>query len=529
MSLAFIRCVGKLDGMGNEWDCVIVGGGAAGLSAALVLGRARRRTLVIDAGAPSNAAAHGIGGLLGSDGRPPAELYARGRAELAAYPTVEVRSGEVVAGHPGFTLELADGTTERARTVLLATGMAYETPDVPGLAPLWGRSVFHCPFCHGWEVRDAPVAVLATGDRAVHSALMIRGWTDDVVVLPGAPDGLDDDQRGRLSAAGVAVDERPVARFVARDGELSAVEFEDKDQLPRRGALVATTLRQRSALAAHLGAAVSATPLAPDALLVDDVQRTSVPGLFAAGDVAARMPQVAAAVASGSLAGASVVQHLLGAEVGLPVPPWPVPTVEEHWERHYGQRERVWSGRVNAQLASIAEALPAGRALDLGCGEGGDAVWLAEHGWDVTAVDVSETALGRAHEEASRRGVADRIAVQRCDLSDGFPTGTYDLVSAQFLHSPVRLERPRILRDAADAVAPGGHLVIVDHAAMPPWATKAQHDHQFDTADEVLAQLDLPAAQWDRVRVETVDREATGPDGRTVTIGDSVLVLRRRD
>ncbi len=515
--------------MGSEWDCVIVGGGAAGLSAALVLGRARRRTLLIDAGVPSNSAAHGIGGLLGFDGRPPAELYARGRAELAAYPTVEVRSGEVVAGRPGFSLELADGTTERARTVLLATGMVYETPDVPGLAPLWGRSVFHCPFCHGWEVRDAPVAVLATGDRAVHSALMIRGWTDDVVVLAGSPDGLDDDQRARLSAAGVAVDERAVARFVSSDGELSAVEFDDGELLPRRGALVATTLRQRSELAAHLGAETSPTPLAPDALRVDEFQRTSVPRLFAAGDVAVRMPQVAAAVASGSLAGASVVAHLLGAEVGLPVPAWPVPTVREFWERHYGERERVWSGRVNAQLASVAEALPAGRALDLGCGEGGDAVWLAEHGWSVTAVDVSETALGRTLEEASRRGVADRIAVERCDLSDGFPSGTFDLVSAQFLHSPVHLERPRILRDAAAAVAPGGHLVIVDHAAVPPWATKVPHDHRFDTVDEVLAQLDLPADRWDQLHAATVDRDAAGPDGRVYPIADGVIVLRRRD
>ena len=514
--------------MEAQWDCIVVGGGAAGLSAALVLGRARRRTLVVDAGAPSNGAAHGIGGLLGSDGRPPAELYARGRAELGAYPSVEVRSGEVVRGRAGFVLELADGTTERARTVLLATGMDYETPDVPGLAPLWGRSVFHCPFCHGWEVRDAPVAVLATGDRAVHSALMMRGWTDDVVVLAGESD-LDGHQRGRLAAAGVTVDHRSVAGVVAQDGELAAIAFADGTRLPRRGLLVATTLHQRSPLAEQLGAAVEPNRLAADALRVDEFQRTSVPGLFAAGDVAAQMPQVAAAVAAGSLAGASVVQSLLGEDVGLPVPPWPVPPADEFWERHYGQRDRVWSGRVNAQLATIAADLPAGRVLDLGCGEGGDAVWLAEQGWQVTAVDISATALERATEEATTRGVADRIDFARHDLSDDFPSGNYDLVSAQFLHSTVRLERPRILSDAARAVAPGGHLVVVDHGSVPPGSTKVPHDHPFPGTDEVLAGLDLPAAEWDRVRVEAVDREVTGHDGEAVTIADNVMVLRRRE
>ena len=201
------------------WDCIIVGGGAAGLSAALVLGRARRRTLLVDAGDQSNLAAHGIGGLLGHDGRSPAELYAIGRDELAAYPSVQLRTGEVVAGErvaDVFELELGDGRRERARRVLLATGMDYRPPSLPGLAELWGRSVFHCPFCHGWEVRDQPLAVLARGDKAVHAALLLRGWSDDVVLLTDGPAGLDDDDRLRLAAAGIPIDERPVAELVSR-------------------------------------------------------------------------------------------------------------------------------------------------------------------------------------------------------------------------------------------------------------------------------------------------------------------------
>jgi thioredoxin reductase/SAM-dependent methyltransferase len=528
--LAVFGCAGKLEDMTDQWDCIVVGGGAAGLSAALVLGRARRRTLVVDAGAPSNLAAHGIGGLLGHDGQPPAQLYATGRAELSAYPNVEVRAGEVVRGERGFALELADGTVERARTVLLATGMEYRPPNISGLEELWGGSVFHCPFCHGWEMRDAPLAVVAKGDRAVHSALMLRGWTDDIVVLTDGDDGLDEAQLKQLDAAGITVDTRPVGRFVARDGELSAVEFADGDQLARRGAMVATTLHQRSTLAAQLGAMTAPSPLAVDGLVVDGFQRTSVPGLFAAGDISAQIPQVAAAVAQGSLAGASIMQSLLGDDVGLPVPPWPVHglTATEYWERHYGQRERIWSGRVNALLAQVVADLPVGSVLDLGCGEGGDAVWFAEQGWQVTAVDISETALARAAAAAESRGVRDRVTFERHDLSDSFPDGTFDLVSAQFLHSTVRLERTQILGNAARAVAPGGHLVIVDHAGMPSWATNVPHDHPFPSADEVLADLNLPAAEWDRVRIETVERQVTGPDGQEATLGDNLMVLRRR-
>ncbi len=201
---------------------------------------------------------------------------------------------------------------------------------------------------------------------------------------------------------------------------------------------------------------------------------------------------------------------------------------KQYWEAHYDERERIWSGRVNVQLAEVLADVAPGRALDLGCGEGGDAVWLAEKGWQVTAVDISETALGRAAAEAEARGIRDRIVFERHDLSDTFPDGTFDVISAQFLHSTVRLERPAILRNAARAVASGGLLVIVDHAAPPPFSKKVPHDHPFPSPEEVLAELDLPAAQWERARVEVVDRPGTGPDGTAFTWRDNVMVLRRR-
>ncbi|BBY80762.1 NAD(P)/FAD-dependent oxidoreductase [Mycolicibacterium pulveris] len=310
--------------MDEVWECVVVGGGAAGLSAALVLGRARRRTLLVDAGQPSNSVATAIGGLLGHDRRPPAELYEIGRRELAEYPSVRHREGEVVSGTPDgdrFLLELDDGEQIAAKRVVLATGMQYCPPDLPGLATLWGKSVFQCPFCHGWEMRDKRLATLAAGEEAVHSALMLRGWSDDVVVLTDGAAELDDDARRRLSAAGVAVDDRRVVELIGNDGRLSAVAFADGDRLPRDGLLVEAPLRQRSPLAEQLGAACAESGLAPDSVAVDDLHRTSTAAVFAAGDLCAEQPYVAGAIAAGSQTAMIVVQSLLADEFQLPYPP----------------------------------------------------------------------------------------------------------------------------------------------------------------------------------------------------------------
>ena len=189
----------------------------------------------------------------------------------------------------------------------------------------------------------------------------------------------------------------------------------------------------------------------------------------------------------------------------------------------------MWSGRVNVQFADVVADLPPGRALDLGCGEGADAVWLAERGWNVVAVDVSETALGRAGEAATSRGVSDRIEFIQLDLSDSFPDGTFDLVSSQFLHSTVRLDRPRILANAARAVRPGGLLVIVDHGSAPPWVSKLDHHHEFPSAEEVVDELNLSADEFERVRIEAVERQAVGPEGQQRPWMDNVIVLRRRE
>ncbi|BBZ36319.1 NAD(P)/FAD-dependent oxidoreductase [Mycolicibacterium confluentis] len=310
--------------MRQEWECVVVGGGAAGLSAALVLGRARRQTLVVDAGAQSNSASAVMGGLLGFDRRPPADLYTQGRRELAVYPSVEYREGEVTGGtlsDDGVELDLEDGQRIRARRVLLTTGMQYCPPDLPGLAQFWGKSVFQCPFCHGWEMRDQRLAVMAVGEEAVHAALMLRGWSDDVVVLSDGPSSLDAEQARLLEAAGVAVDERRVTELIGADRDLTHVAFADGTRLRRDGLLVEAPLRQRSGLAEKLGVRCTSSALAPDAVNVDQLFRTDTPVVFAAGDVCAEQPHLAGAIATGSNAAMIVVQSLLADDFGLPYPP----------------------------------------------------------------------------------------------------------------------------------------------------------------------------------------------------------------
>jgi thioredoxin reductase len=311
-------------GMDDEWECVVVGGGAAGLSAALVLGRARRRTIVIDAGEPSNWEARAIGGLLGHDQRPPAELYERGRRELSAYPSVEYRNGNVVSGAPvddSFLLTLHGGEKLTARRVLLATGMRYCPPELPGLEGLWGRSVFQCPFCHGWEMRDKRLATLGAGDEAIHAALLLRGWSNDIVVLTDGAPALDADERRRLEAANVTIDERRVVELIGHNGQLTAIAFADGSRLDRDGLLVEAPLRQHSDLAEQLGAVCTPASLGPDLVDVDSLHRTNMPAVFAAGDVCAEQPYVAGAIAAGSQAAMIVVQSLLADQFELPYPP----------------------------------------------------------------------------------------------------------------------------------------------------------------------------------------------------------------
>lgn len=205
------------------------------------------------------------------------------------------------------------------------------------------------------------------------------------------------------------------------------------------------------------------------------------------------------------------------------------PTARQFWEQRYGERHRIWSGRANAALVASVETLKPGRALDLGCGEGADSVWLATQGWQVTGVDISATALARAREHAHDADLPDaQLELQQADLASWRPATTYDLVSACFLHSPVEFPRDAVLRTAATAVAPGGHLLIVGHAAPPPWSNHARHNTgEFPTPERQLDELALVPDQWDTVIARTQSREATGPDGQQAELEDTILLIRR--
>ncbi|WP_405607154.1 class I SAM-dependent methyltransferase [Streptomyces sp. NBC_01508] len=206
------------------------------------------------------------------------------------------------------------------------------------------------------------------------------------------------------------------------------------------------------------------------------------------------------------------------------------PANEEFWDSRYGESDRIWSGDPNTVLVREVADLTPGSALDLGCGEGADAIWLAGQGWRVTASDISGVALAKArrHAAAADAGVADRIDWQRHDLGISFPAGTFDLVSAQFLHSPDNMPREQILRAAAAAVAPGGVLLIVGHAGLPSWEPGPETDVSLPTPAEVLDSLELPDGEWEVLLSDEHERIQTRPDGQPGTRTDNALKIRRR-
>ncbi|WP_436791413.1 SAM-dependent methyltransferase [Yinghuangia sp. YIM S10712] len=199
----------------------------------------------------------------------------------------------------------------------------------------------------------------------------------------------------------------------------------------------------------------------------------------------------------------------------------------EFWEKLYGGQERLWSGAPNPLLVETADALTPGRALDLGCGEGGDAVWLARRGWQVTAVDIAAPALERTASHAAEAGVADRVATEQHDLAVTFPAGVFDLVSAQYFQSPFGLPRAEVLRKAARGLAPGGLLLVVEHGPVDTGEPHAHAGAHFAGPEEIHGELALDPAEWSAVRLDQPRRQATRPNGETWTLTDTVVVVRR--
>ena len=281
----------------NTYDVVVVGGGAAGLSAALVLGRARRRVAVVDSGRPRNAPAAHMQGFLSRDGMPPADFLAAGRLELAGYG-VELIADQVAAIEAGFAVRLAGGRVLTARRVLVSTGVRDELPDVPGVRERWGRDLLHCPYCHGWEVRDQPLGVLGTVPGSVQHAQLVRQWSDDVVFFAHTYE-LTATEQAELEARGVQVVPHEVARLVVEDDRLVGVELLDGRVIARTAVFIRpSNIPHDDGLLAGLGCELDAAGY----VTVDGSGRTTNPGVWAAGNVVDPRAQVITAAGAGSAA-----------------------------------------------------------------------------------------------------------------------------------------------------------------------------------------------------------------------------------
>lgn len=296
-----------------RYDALIIGGGAAGLSAAVALGRARRSVAVIDAGEPRNAPASGVHNFLTRDGIAPTELTRLGRAEVESYGGVFVEGAAVSAARTddGFTVATADGRTLTGRRLLVATGLVDELPDVPGLREHWGKSVLHCPYCHGWEVRDRAIGILATGPKAVHQALLFRQLSDRITLFLNTAPQPSDEELEQLAARGIAVVE---GRVTAVDGAdaVTGVLLDDGSVRPLDALVVAPTFTARGGLLEQLGAEVLPHPMGVGTFIETDAMgATSIPGVWAAGNVTDLVGQVVTSAADGLRTGAALNADLI--------------------------------------------------------------------------------------------------------------------------------------------------------------------------------------------------------------------------
>ncbi|WP_218581832.1 NAD(P)/FAD-dependent oxidoreductase [Nocardia cyriacigeorgica] len=309
--------VNVTDELKSSYDVVVLGGGAAGLSGALTLARSRRSVIVIDAGAPRNAPAEGVHGLLGREGMPPGELLERGRSEVRGYGG-EVVTGEVstaVRDGDGFAVTLTDGRSTRARRILLASGLTDVLPDIPGLHERWGRDVLHCPYCHGWEVRDQAIGVLSSSPMSVHQAMLFRQLSDDVTFFTHTSAPPAGDVAEELAARGIRVVSGEVATLEVEDDRLVGLRLADGTVIARDALAVGSRMVARASFLADLGLKpVEHAAGIGEHIPVDQTGRTDVAGVWAAGNVTDLAAQVGAAAAAGVMAGAQINADLVAEE-----------------------------------------------------------------------------------------------------------------------------------------------------------------------------------------------------------------------
>jgi len=509
-------------------DVAIVGGSAAGLAAALQLGRQRRSVIVVDSGEPRNAPASHMHSYLGYEGAAPGDLALKAAEEVHSYG-VEVlgdRVVEVTRAGDSFRVDLASGHSLIARRVLAATGLVDRLPDIEGLAERWGRSVIHCPFCHGFEFRDKPIVQIVTSPMGLHPASLFRQLTDRLTLV--LHDGVDaaDPPLGQLRSNGVTVVDTKVVRVV--DGRVHelAVELEDGGLIEADAVVVGPRFEVRAEPFAALGLNPQEHPSGlGDYVETDLMGETSVPGLYAAGNVTDPSQQVLQAAANGSRVGGAISFSLAEEDLKNSMP---VSTSQVDWDHRYSGQQ-MWSGRPNGSLVDEVKHMLPGRVLDVGAGEGGDAVWLAQQGWSVTVTDISQQALDRAEQAAELMDV--ELALLRADANGPEPFGQagFDLVSAHYLPLP-RTPDARGVHNLMSVVAEGGTLLVVSHDPEPMRAAISEREHHYPfDPDAYLLPEDFAAvlAETDGWEIEVHDKRPRKGEHSSAHVDDVVVRARR--
>ncbi|QJD78854.1 NAD(P)/FAD-dependent oxidoreductase [Spirosoma rhododendri] len=299
-----------------NYDVIIIGGSYAGLSAALVLGRSLRRVLVIDAGKPCNRRTPHSHGFLTRDGETPAQLAAIAREQVSHYPTVTFKAGTATNASlvdSGFQVRTDDGESYSARKLILATGLLDVMPDIPGFSDCWGRSVLHCPYCHGYEVHGQPLGVLANGETGYDMATLIQQWSRQLTLFTNGPSTLTDEQQQVLARLAIPIVETPLAAIEHTDGFLTALQLADGSRVMPKALFARVPLKQTSDIAVQLGCELTDQTF----VKVTETGETTVPNVFAVGDVTTMMRQVAVAVASGVKTGAWINRVLIADDLKL--------------------------------------------------------------------------------------------------------------------------------------------------------------------------------------------------------------------
>lgn len=520
--------------METQIDVLIIGGGAAGSGAALQLGRTRRSVVVIDSGQPRNAPAAHMHGYLGFDGMAPVDFLAKAHAELGAYG-VTVRSDRVAqVSEVGDQMRcvLASGDVYLARRIVLATGLTDVMPEIEGVTELWGDQVIHCPWCHGWEVRDDAITVVDTAGMGTHQALMFAHLSSNVSLIRNDVPQLSPEDEDRLRLAKVNIIAGKAVTFTKEtEGLVIGLETEDSPESENDVvhqtdfAVIGPRFEPNTApVEAFVQVSDHASGMGR-VVVVDETGRTSHPNIYAAGNVCDPMQQVLHAAADGT----KVAAMLHGGPGGLIDDDLDrarkADLDQAEWDsRYWDNGNNMWSGQPNGSIVVEAKNLTPGRVLDLGCGEGADAIWFARRGWEATGTDISEVAVDRARSAAKDLEVTAHFDVVDV-LLDPPAAGSYDLVAISY----PALKRDRslhALRHITEAVARGGRLLVVGHAHDAEALERAA-EHGFDPSEYVSID-DIIATLGSDFELEVNDqRDRPNPPVDNHHQRDRVLVARR--